>query len=90
MRKIEIEICCGTACYLLGGSELMRIEEFIPEAWRGRIEVTAVPCMSNCESHALGRAPFVRVDGETFGNANVELVMERLAEIFSAEAAENE
>ena len=27
MEKIKVEICCGTACYLLGAAKLMNIEE---------------------------------------------------------------
>ena len=31
MEKIKVEICCGTACYLLGAAKLMNIEEELPE-----------------------------------------------------------
>ena len=30
MDKIKVEICCGTACYLLGAANLMSIEDEIP------------------------------------------------------------
>ncbi len=40
MDKIKVEICCGTACYLLGAANLMSIEDEIPVNF---LEVMACP-----------------------------------------------
>ena len=42
---IKIEICCGTACYLLGAANMMNIEEQLPAEWRGKVEVEAKTCL---------------------------------------------
>ena len=39
MDKIKVEVCCGTACYLLGAANLMSLEDMLPENCRGRVEV---------------------------------------------------
>ena len=31
MQKVKIEVCCGTACYLLGAANLMTLEDKLPE-----------------------------------------------------------
>ena len=44
MDKIKVEICCGTACYLLGAANLMSIEDEIPAEFRDKVEVEARTC----------------------------------------------
>ena len=41
MDKVKVEICCGTACYLLGAANLMSIEDEIPAEFRDKVEVEA-------------------------------------------------
>ena len=64
MDKIKVEICCGTACYLLGAANLMSIEEEIPAEFRDKVEVEARTCLELCEKENLGGAPYVRFNGE--------------------------
>ena len=40
-RKIAVEICCGTACYMLGAAELLRLETIMPEDWKESVDVSA-------------------------------------------------
>lgn len=84
MSKIVLEICCGTACYMLGASELMNISEMLPEEWVGHIDISAIPCLDACSDESLGKAPFVRIDGELFGNATPENVFMILRDKLSA------
>ena len=63
-RKIKIEICCGTACYMLGAAELLRFETIMPEDWKEIVDISAIPCLEACSDDNLGGAPFVRIDGE--------------------------
>lgn len=82
MQKVKIEVCCGTACYLLGAANLMNLEDNLPENLKGRIDVQASPCLELCERDNLGGAPYVRInDTEIMFNANVEKVVKRLTEL---------
>ena len=49
MDKIKVEICSGTACYLLGAANLMSIEDEIPAELRDKVEVEARTCLELCE-----------------------------------------
>ena len=81
MDKIKVEICCGTACYLLGAANLMAVEDEIPESLRDRVEVEARTCLALCEKENLGGAPYVRFNGtEIMAQATSEKVLERIAE----------
>ncbi len=82
MDKVKVEICCGTACYLLGAANLMSIEDDLPAELRGRVEVVARTCLELCEKENLGGAPYVRFNGtEIMAQATPEKVLARLAEL---------
>lgn len=82
MNMIKVEVCCGTACYLLGAAKLMNLEEMLPEECRGRVEVEAKTCLELCERDNLGGAPYVRFNGsEIMSQATPEKVVARIREL---------
>ena len=82
MEKIKVEICCGTACYLLGAEKLMNIEDMLPEECRGKVEIEARTCLDLCERENLGGAPYVRFIGsEIMDRATPERVISRILEL---------
>ena len=82
MDNIKVEICCGTACYLLGAAKLMNIEDQLPENCRGRVEIEARTCLELCERDNLGGAPYVRFNGsEVMAQATLEKVIKRIVEL---------
>jgi NADH:ubiquinone oxidoreductase subunit E len=81
MEKIPLEICCGTACYLLGASKLLTIEALFPAEWEGKVDVKGVPCMNLCDDEKIGGAPFVRLNGEVIDHATPEIIIAKLTEL---------
>ena len=84
---IKVEICCGTACYLLGAAKMMNIEEQLPDNCRGRVEIEAKTCLELCERDHLGGAPYVRFNGsEIMSQATPEKVISRVCELLEGVA----
>ena len=82
MTTIKVEICCGTACYLLGAAKMMNIEDQISEECRGRVDIEAKTCLELCERDNLGGAPYVRFNGsEIMSQATPEKVLARIREL---------
>ena len=82
MDKVKVEICCGTACYLLGAANLMSIEDEIPAEFRDKVEVEARTCLELCEKENLGGAPYVRInDTEIMSQATPEKLLTRIGEL---------
>ena len=82
MEKVKVEICCGTACYLLGAEKLMNIEDTLPEECRGKVEIEARTCLDLCERENLGGAPYVLFNGEEImDRATPERVTARILEL---------
>lgn len=87
MNTIKVEICCGTACYLLGAAKMMDIEDLLPEDCRGRVEIEAKTCLELCERENLGGAPYVRFNGsEVMSQATPEKVLARIRELLEGVA----
>lgn len=87
MDKIKIEICCGTACYLLGAQRLMELQDNLPEVLKDKVEIEAKACLGLCNSDRLGGAPFVRLGGsEIVSRATPEEVIARLYALTGIEA----
>ena len=87
MENVKVEICCGTACYLLGAANMMNIEEQLPESWRGRVEVEAKTCLELCERENLGGAPYVRINGtEIMAQATSDKLLTRIGELLEGAA----
>lgn len=86
MEKIKVEICCGTACYLLGASRLLALETELPEELKDRVEIEAKACLGLCNDDSLGGAPYVKVNGtEILANATVETVLAKIRSVLGIE-----
>ena len=48
MDKIKLRLCAGTMCYVMGGAQLMEIEELLSEEEKQGIEITFSPCLQRC------------------------------------------
>ena len=86
MDKVTVEICCGTACYLLGAARLMELEANLPEELKGKVEFEAKACLGMCNDDRLGGAPYVRVNGsEVIANATPDAVPARIRTLLEME-----
>jgi hypothetical protein len=81
MEKIKVTVCTGTACFVMGASELMLLKEKLPDELKDIVEVSGCTCMSECKGDKNGMPPYVRIDDEVIHAANVPDIIARLAEI---------
>lgn len=82
MDTIKVEICCGTACYLLGAARIMELADNLPDDLVGKVDLEPKACLGLCNSDQLGGAPYVRFNGtETLANATPDAVIDRIREL---------
>lgn len=79
MAKIELKICIGTTCYMLGSSKLMNLETELPPAWLDRVNISASTCLNLCEANNVCNAPFITIDGDVMAHASVGKIVAELA-----------
>ncbi len=85
MEKIRVRVCTGTACFVMGASDILLLNESLPEDVRERVALEGAPCLGMCHAGTKGRAPFVSVNGEMIESATLPVVMDKVMEIASAE-----
>lgn len=76
MKKVLVEICVGTACYVMGASELMLIEDYLTPEQKERVEIKGTTCLDVCQHPEHGKAPFVRIDGQVYDRVDVRLLVD--------------
>ena len=81
MSKIEVTICTGTTCYVMGASNLLLLKEDISEEFAERITVKGASCLDLCKGEKYGLAPFVKVGDEIVSEATVSKITEKLRQI---------
>jgi NADH:ubiquinone oxidoreductase subunit E len=81
MKKMKLEICCGTTCFMLGSNDLLNIENEMPSELRGKVEVSAVPCMNLCSESKLSGAPYVRLNGIVIEQATQDKIFAKMREL---------
>jgi len=86
-RKIKVVVCSGTACYVMGSSEILLLEEHLTAEQKERVEIEGTNCLGFCKNGQNGRngkAPYVTVDGSLLSSATVPAVIEKIQELLDA------
>jgi len=76
MEKTKITICTGTACYVLGGANLLELEDFLPDELKSKVEVVGSACLGMCKNASPdSKPPFVKVGNEVIHSATVQKII---------------
>ena len=79
MEKIEVKICCGTTCFVMGSSYLNELYDIIPQKFGDKVVVNQSLCLGQCsKSDKHSKAPYVKLGDEIVSEATVQKVMEIL------------
>ena len=76
MDKLEIKICTGTTCYVMGSGNLMQLGEILDEETLQKVHIKGSPCLGMCKEGCYGKAPFVMVGDTVISEATTEAVLE--------------
>lgn len=79
-KKVSIEICTGTTCFVMGAGHLLDLEAMLPETLRELTQITGAHCLGLCRGTEHGSPPFVRVNGRLLTNATVDAIIEACEE----------
>ncbi|MBR2386366.1 NAD(P)H-dependent oxidoreductase subunit E [bacterium] len=79
MKKIEVKVCLGTTCFVMGSSNLQTLTELIPQKYGDKVEVTGSSCLGVCSTNwEFSKAPYVKVGEELIQEATIEKVVEEI------------
>ncbi len=71
-KIIDVEICTGTTCFVMGAGHLMNLAEDLPSRLKGVVSVRGSHCLGLCGQPENGSPPFATVNGVLIANASAE------------------
>lgn len=85
MTKVEVKICSGTTCFVMGSSYLNELYDIIPQKYGDTVSVKPALCLGQCsQSDKHSKAPYVKIDDEIISEATVEKVLDALEQRMSS------
>lgn len=89
-EKIKVEVCSGTVCYVMGGADLLLIQDKLPQDLKEKVLVKGSPCLEFCKGDKNGKPPFAMIDGEMVCEATVTKVIDRIYQRVKRNFSESE
>ena len=84
MEKIKVDICLGTTCFVMGGSNLQELIDIVPRKFGDKVEINGSTCLEVCSKKTeYSKAPYVRINDEIISEATIEKVLEKINEILN-------
>ncbi len=83
MEKIEITICTGTTCYVMGAGKLLLLAEELGESLSQRVEIKGSACLELCKEGRYGKAPYVMIGEKVLSEATTESVLEEIKRLLA-------
>ena len=80
---VEIKICFGTLCFIMGGSAFEMLGEHLPVEFRNKVRVQGMNCPGYCQKAGFGKPPFVMVNQALIEEANIQKVIAKVREELS-------
>ncbi len=76
MKKIDVKVCLGTTCFVMGAAHLQELIETVPQKYGDEVSVSGHPCLGLCSiDWEYSRAPYVKVNDDVIVEATVEKVL---------------
>ena len=81
MEKVNVKVCLGTTCFIMGSANLQELMEIVPERYGDKVDVSGVPCLGLCSADwEFSNAPYVKVADEIIKEVTVEKVLRAINE----------
>ena len=77
-KRIEISVCLGTTCHLMGASHFQTLYDDLPANLRDNVQIHWKRCLDYCKRGDHGQAPYVVINGEVVSDASLPRIVERI------------
>ena len=76
MAKVNVKVCLGTTCFVMGSSNLQELMDIAKRKYGEDVDVAGSPCLGLCSiDWEFSKAPYVKVNDEVIKEATVEKVL---------------
>jgi len=77
---INVKICMGTACYIMGSAELLNFKEELTEEEMSLVKIEGSTCLGICNGYNPA-TPYAVINGDIIENATVDTLIEKVKEL---------
>ncbi len=81
MKKVDLKICVGTMCYVMGGAELKDYVENLPEEALQHLNVSFSPCLGCYNKKET--PPYIEFNGQLISGVSKQSLKQILKEEIS-------
>lgn len=78
--KINVQVCSGTACFVMGGSDLLTVFDYLNADEQKHVLLSAIPCFEHCKVDEQKKPPYVLVDGKLHSKVTMPYLLEVIRE----------
>lgn len=83
-KEIEVKICCGTNCYIMGGSDLHLIKNNLPNNVASNITIKGENCMGYCQNFTqTQKVPIVQINGKIMESTNLNKLKNHIQTLYN-------
>lgn len=86
---VSVKICSGTACYIMGGAELLAVANELDPEELDHVAIEASSCLGVCNDYGP-KTPFVRVNDKVLAHATLETLLEKIRQAIAKEEVSND
>lgn len=83
MKLIQIKICTGTTCFVMGGSDLLTLEEHLSEEQKSQVNIEGANCLSWCKDPEKGKPPYVMINDKMIPEATIPKILNQINQIIN-------
>ena len=80
MAKVNVKMCMGTTCFVMGASQLQDLVDIVKNKNGDDVEVTGSTCLNFCtqKNNEYSKAPYVTVDDTVISEATIDKVLQEI------------
>ncbi len=78
MQSVEVEICAGTACHLMGAQGLLDVTNTLKQTHGQRLQVKLTHCLGAC-----AHGPNARINGTLYSRLTEEKLLALVNELLA-------
>ena len=76
MKEIDVKVCLGTTCFVMGGTTMNELLEIVPKKFGPNVKISGSNCLGLCSINwEQSKAPYVKVNNEVVSEATVLKVL---------------
>lgn len=87
MKTVNVSVCTGTTCYLMGAAHLLTLDEVLDPISMDQVKFSGAHCLSLCADEANGKPPFAKVNDRVVADATLNKLLDAVRKELELENA---